>query len=415
MQYKKTGWLKKVMKYSQYYNLSSTTFLYLTRDEYRKTTILKRFSLSNLNHAEAEKRLDGCYRLLCLFDDGAILLQKEYGGAQSLIKLCPKTLETLSSQAWTQGGDVAAVGNHRFFVIKHQSYLNKNTPTSCDVVFYEQQGTVFIESHTAKLPLTAQTAYANISSVVNLGKNRYGCHLRGHNTDEFSIQLFDVDIENKTISPAGMIQPKIQQRGAGSAASGCIELLPKGQFLTYHECHDHVQIWDSQTLQCIREWSWSEVGPQTQDFSIWCLKVKPISLTGNVLLYQSNKLYLFNVYSDTTKAIQLKDKLSYFGPLHVLPNGEVLAFIESYLHKDLNSVLHFDTQELVAYRQGMGAYNFGKQRAYRFFDTTIELPVELTEHILSYAFTGETLSAASQQASQDAFDNDNKPSACVIV
>ncbi|MFC3909342.1 hypothetical protein ACFORL_09695 [Legionella dresdenensis] len=396
--------------YSKYYNLSSTAFLYFTQVEVgnRKTTVLKRFSISNLKLVQAEKRLAGCYRLLCIFDDGAILLHKEGDGKQPLIKLCPDTLKILSFQFWEHQGDVAAIGNNRFFVITHQSSFLSNKQIPYDVVFYEQQEKVFIESHTAMLPLKSRTACAFIKSVINLGKNRYGCHLCGYNTDEFSIQIFDIHFDNKTITPIGMIQPVRQFRSASFVATGCIELLPKGKILTYHEHDNNAQIWDSQTLECIHDWSWPELGSKMQAFSVSNLKAKPILLTGNVLLYQFDKLYLSNIYTGITKAIQLNGKPSYYGPLHVLPNGEVLAFIYDY-----NTVLHFDTKELAAYRERMGSYNLSKHRAYRFFDKTIELPEELTEHIMSYAFTTETLSAASQQASQEAFENDHNT--CVIL
>lgn len=61
----------------------------------------------------------------------------------------------------------------------------------------------------------------------------------------------------------------------------------------------------------------------------------------------------------------------------------------------------------------MGDYAFGQQRAYRFFNT--RLPLEIIEHMMSYAFNPQTQALASQKASKEAFDNDSSSTACQIT
>lgn len=385
--------------YSNYHNISSELVLYITHDEERKTTLLKIFSATDLSVAKAEKMLKHKYSLMCIFEDGTFLLIDDV--TRTLIKLCPRTLETIISQLTDINTNLCAVlDNENFFILKTELTPRDNL-ISAQLTVYQQQDNNYVESFILPLAMETTSQHAEVSTLVSLGKNRFGCHLIGDNTSEFSVVIFDVNLARQTITTVGMITPKQQ-----SVASGKVAIVANGLLLTYHLSHDGVQLWDTNTLQCIKEWNWGNLVSEEDNFSFLYTKIKPIMNTPNLLVYQDLKFFIFNIPTLTAKIIDLASlKLHSYGPMHALPNGELAIFLVSKSNDKLNTVLHFDINELAKYREHMGTYSFSKQTAYRFFDNKVKMPPEITNIILSYAYNSETRFAAYEKASELAFES----------
>lgn len=97
--------------------------------EYIKT-VLKVFSLENINTPLAEKTFSDGYchytdnKIMCILPDGSILFKiiSYISNQTELLKLCPYTLNTLSSQPWKEGQLACYIDNNHFFHIRSDYY-----------------------------------------------------------------------------------------------------------------------------------------------------------------------------------------------------------------------------------------------------------------------------------------------------
>ena len=190
--------------------------------------------------------------------------------------------------------------------------------------------------------------------MLSLGKNRYCSHFCGQNTSEFGVLIFDVNPDTNEVKEIGVIKPKAQHRGSDSTASGSLAVLPNGKLLTYHESNDNVQIWDTETLSCVKEWNWANI-QKPKEFDVWCLKIMSLPDSIYLLVQKGEKFYLFDTDKLVMKPIELAAKVEYYGKHHILPSGQIIAFTKKdALSRDHHvNVMHLDLPEIMRYRKVM--------------------------------------------------------------
>lgn len=250
--------------------------------------------------------------------------------------------------------------------------------------------------------------------IQHITKNRFCCHLRGHNTDEFRILIFEINIKTNQVNELGILKPKAQENGSGSPASGEIVVLSNGQLLTYHDCNDNVQIWDTETLECIKEWNWSDIN-KPADFTVWCLNIWSFPDSIHILVYQGNQMYLFNTDKLQLKQMEFPDKLKPddCGRHQVLANGQILAFVcKDNMDSDHVKIFHFDLKEMIYFREKMTDYKVSKYISQLFLND--RLPAEMTDIIISNAFTSEVEKSVARKAYDD-FDKANEKQNCIVM
>lgn len=377
--------------YSRFYNLPNKTVLYLTWDQAQKHTTLKIFSTDDLITSLAERILKGPHDLLCILSDGSLLLQKHaYGDdrTESLHKICHNTLNTLSTQPWNQAYSAGVIDDKSFFIIKDITDRASEKP-KYSIVIYQWKEIAYVESSNTPLSVYpesfAPTNAGYIGDILQISKNRYSCSIRGHNTDDFRILIFDIDAETNEVHEHGVIQPKSQHPGASSLASGSVVALPNSQLLTYQETYDNVQIWDTNTRTCVKEWDWDDI--QTPEgFSFWLLKIKPFPDSLHLLVHQGEKIYFFNTDKLMMKPIELANAVESTGKHHILPNGQLLAFIKQESNDDDHvNIMHFDLPEIAKLRNIMTE----SQYLVRMFFRRNNIPEHIAKDIYFRAVTPE--------------------------
>jgi hypothetical protein len=233
----------KSVVFRRYYDLPNDQVLYWTQGNNQKTTKLKVFSIHDLKTSIRDKEFNGDYRLLCLFPDGTLLFDNRTDFFhRTLIRICSNTLTDLSTQPWESTNSAAAIDNNHFFIISKDRKKNEKI---CYLTIFKLDNGIFVED--SKTQLSIYPNECEGTKIYSLGQNRYAYHVRGHNTSKFSVFIFDLDPNNKQVQERGVIKPQAQHSGSGSAASGECVVLQNGQLLTYHNCHDHVQIWDTES------------------------------------------------------------------------------------------------------------------------------------------------------------------------
>ena len=396
---------------SRYSVLSNDSLLYLSYNWEKKETTVKIFSVDDLESAQIECLFPNRYELLCTFKNNTFLLktgrpfiEAEIKSNKELLHICSHTLATLSSSITGQEyiGEACVVADNCFFIYQ-QKILSNRSPTNYEMTFYQQQDSVFIKSHVLALELQSQKNGAVAESIIKLKNNRYGCRVLGLNTNEFNIVVFDIDKQKQTVTKIGMITPNAQHKGTlSSLASGNINVLPHGKLITYHSCNDHVQLWDTKSLHCISEWYWEKIVPKDESFPLSHISIRPLADSGNILVYQTEKLFIFNLYRLSMKRITLHVNPSCVIPTLVLSNGDVLLFIDPKENEQYNLITQLTLKEVSEYFGLMGEHNLSKQNAYQFFKN--QLPREISEHIMSFAYTSETYAEASKHASETAVE-----------
>ncbi|MBI2786293.1 MAG: hypothetical protein HYX60_08330 [Legionella longbeachae] len=385
--------------HSQYYPLPENKVLFLTKDQKREATTLKTFLTEALQTHLAENTLKGDWNLVCIFPDGSILLNTR----SKLIKLCPASLNILASQSWIgdlYSNSVGVIDNNTFFAITN----NKTYFLS----IYKWNKDSFIESSKTPLPTQPKNGSATIENVQSLGKNRYSYHWRGHNTSEFRISVFEINPNNNEVQELGVIIPKAQRAGNDSRASGNCIALANGQLLTYHMNYNNVQIWDTKTCTCIKEWSWKNI-QKPNDFKYYretCLKIIPFPDCKNLLIYNSNSahFFLFNTDTQVMKRIKLAHGVAYYGEHHILPNGQVLAFVESE-SPNTTKIVQFDLPEMISYRKLIHE----SQKVAAWFLRKNNCPKPIIQYIFSFAFTSESKALLAKK-----IEEKNEPN-CLIM
>ena len=352
---KSTGIEDGCIIYSQYKSLPDKKVLFLTKDKDKQCTTLKIFSIDDLNTCLVKTILENDWRLLNICPNGSILLQKFNSPRNyTLVKLCSETLNILSSFTWQGTHSLGVIDNDSFFVIKKADDSWKTGQQEQFLHRYKWNENSCMESQKIQLNAHPGTG-GDIVDINSLGNNRFCCHLRGHNTAEFKVLIFDIDPDTNAVEEIGLIEPKAQHEGSGSAASGTVMVLPNGNLLTYHDCHDNVQIWDSKTLKCILEWNWLD-NLIPGHFSIWCVEIKPFPDSVHLMVIQGENIYLFNMKKLEFSLVKFDTQveLELLSPPHILHDGQVIAFFRrgAFSQNTLN-IMHFDLPKIANCRKIM--------------------------------------------------------------
>lgn len=377
----------------QYINLANNQLLLMKSDSspiQGNTSTLKIFSNSDLNHCLIENTFKGDFMFIGICPDNSILFHNIESGSHELVKINPDTLTIISNQYWQTYG-VGIIDNLNIFIIKRdKSEFYTRISNQRHLQLFRWDEKTYVEDKTIKLFTHPKNTTSDMGAIGSLGKSRYFCHIRGHETGEFGILIFEIIKINKEnniyhLKESGLIEPKAHP-GSGRA-SGEIIVLPNGYLLTYHECHHEVQIWDTNTLTCIKEWNWIDIAKpdeMTQNFSVRYCQISPFPDAIHLLILVENKFYLFNIENLTLKNIPMAGLKKYCNRHHLLSNGQVLAFLASSNENTLQ-ISHFDTEEMIYARQRRADYRMSQLICHSFFNS--RFPEEITDYICSYAFT----------------------------
>lgn len=395
--------------YSRFDNLPNKKVLYSTRDRAQRNTTLKIFSTDDLSTSLVERTLKGAFDLLCILSNGSILLQKilfNDDRDESLLKICHNTLDTLSTQPWKRVNAAGAIDDKSFFIVKENSLI-----PGYSIFIYQWKEIAFVES--SNIPLSVypkSVAPINggyIGDIFKISTNRFCCSIRGHNTDDFRVLIFDIDAKTNEVHEHGVIQPKAQFTGTSSSASGSVVALPNGQLLTYHEANDNLQIWDTNTLNCVKEWNWADI-QKPEGFSLWLLKIKPFPDSLHLLVHRGEEIYFFNTDKLIMKQIELTHEIDSIGKHHILPNGQVLAFMK-YEDDDHVNIMQFDLPEIVKLRKIMTE----SQYLVRMFFKRNNFPEHIAKDIYFRAFTPEATQMLARKIADMPDDENN--SRCLVM
>jgi hypothetical protein len=396
--------------WSEYHNLPNKRVLFLTKDSDRNKTMLSIFSVHDFNTTLVEKTLENNWHLLCILPDGSILLNNERFRDNCLIKLCPQSLNVLSTQPWKHAYSAGAINNESFFIIKKDDDNWDSKNPKCSLVLYTWDKDAYVESSKISLAAHPLKSSSSISTMLSLGKNRYCSHFCGQNTSEFGVLIFDVNPDTNEVKEIGVIKPKAQHRGSDSTASGSLAVLPNGKLLTYHESNDNVQIWDTETLSCVKEWNWANI-QKPKEFDVWCLKIMSLPDSIYLLVQKGEKFYLFDTDKLVMKPIELAAKVEYYGKHHILPSGQIIAFTKKdALSRDHHvNVMHLDLPEIMRYRKVMTE----SQHLVRLFFNRNRLPIEITNNILSYTLTPDAKEMLARKVSDSNETENNENQNCL--
>jgi hypothetical protein len=397
--------------YTHYHNLPGKRVLLLTREIDTDTT-LKIFSANDLQTPLKEKvipdsRRQRPYSLSGIFPDGSFLLretERHLDKTASLIRVCPDTLELLSTQDqedYSFFRDAGIINNEHFFVITDRKPGGEHM--LCLLSFDAKNKKYVTISKTSPFA-DLKDLPDRPEKTLSLGKNRYCCAFTTFGKAAFKVVVFDVDPKSHAIKIHGLIAPT-QFKSNMSSPSGRILALPNGRLLTYHEAEsnpeDHLQIWDTEKLICIKDWRWDKIRGQRRITHPPC-QITSFPDSRYLLLSLSNhscgtgELCLFNTDRLTLKLINLPDKTTAYGDHHVLGNGEVLAFMAHLTYNPL-VIEHFDLPEMRDFRERMSAYKmshycvsqgmFGKLHTRT--SALEKLPEDLRKIIAAHAFPSE--------------------------
>jgi hypothetical protein len=238
----------------------------------------------------------------------------------------------------------------------------------------------------------------------------------GHNTAEFRILVFEIDPVTNKVIELGIIEPEAQYRGTSSGASGSYIVLPNSQILTYHECHDNLQIWDTNTpivtkenkntFNCVKEWNWSNI-QMPKDFSVWRLKIMPLPDFTHLIIIKGGRFYLFNIDKGEMKQIVTTPERILTGNHHILPDGRVLILQRNY--KDLSdNNIHIEQLSL---KENMlpkieQAIKQSKLLSIRFFQRETNIPVDVIKIIVKMAFTPDAKEMLARKLPDDVEQSD---------
>lgn len=244
----------------------------------------------------------------------------------------------------------------------------------------------------------------------------------GHSSDEFKVVVFDIDPVAFTIKVNGLIEPK-ELRGHDSCSTGRMIALPNGQLLTYHSAfdypEDHLQIWDTEKLVCLKEWNWRDISKPTNfDGRDFYSQIKCLPDSKHLIMVSSNGIFLFKIETLTMKEINLGKPTVGKTP-HILSNGQVLSFMK-HNYDNILPVMQFDLKEMCDYRKNMSAFKMSEYCvSQRFFTTNIfkDMPQDIVNHIVSYAFSAEAKAEFScvEHDAENKHESENKKGNCIIM
>lgn len=290
-----------------HYDLPQQRVLFISRYLSEEKTTFKIFSINDLNNSLVEKTFNKKCKFLSIVADGSILIYAV--NARKLIKL-DSNLAVLSKQDWIHY-PIAVIDNESFFLIR----VNKH---ALELSVYKWEKESYVEVHNETLQSHAPILNKGIEGIKFLGGNRYCAISKGF---DFYALIFELQA-NYTVKELGVIKPE----GYLGCGNNEITILPTGELLIYNSIGNKVQIWDTETFHCIKEWQFhlESKGNLDDDFKAH-LRVVPFP-DSPYLLVQKKHFYLFHMNTSVLKQIRLTYQP--LGVPHVLPNGQVLAFIQ---------------------------------------------------------------------------------------
>jgi len=397
--------------YSQHYDLPKKRVLFLTHNQEESETTLKIFSIHDLTTCLLEKKFTAFWQLLCIFPDGTLLLNNDRINNNNLMKLCSNSLTVLSTKTLAaQCYPAGVIDNEHFFLVESEDSKH------CVVIYQYRADNHSIEGQRIKLLTSPKSSNSYMYDIQSLGNNRYCCHISDYYTDEFGVFVFEINAKTLEVKELGVITPKAHHNGVCFFASGKITVLPNGQLLTYHEQHDNLQLWDTGTLQCVQEWNWADTAPKKFSVSsISTIRITSFPDSIHLLVQNWQHAFLFNMKSYIMKPITLPNGIAnYAGQTHILPNGEVIAFIEQYKNMAISKIVQFELPEMINYRK-VSEFTTESQHLARLVFNRHGLPVEVTDYIFSYAFTNEAKAILAKKIAEQSDHENQKGQDCFIM
>lgn len=379
------------MNYTSYYNLPKQKVLLLTRDWQEKKTFLKIFSMHNLDNPLFEISLNGRYVLVCLLLNGTILIRSDRVNENQLLTLSPE-LGIIASQAWESENWPAAASDSGFFIIRREFVNSQDSNSGHFLSMYRWNNhchEVFAKIPLGNFPEADCGYFENIQA---LGERRYCSHLRGYKNIGFSLLIFQITPENRVIEES-IIRPGEKNSSNSANASGEYAVLADGKIVTYHSCHPDVKIWDTRTFTCIKKWKWNDI-ITSLDFQPYGLKIIPFPFPQYFLLHNGNNAYLFDLDKMHMKSIELPFLMSNVN-YHILKDTRILVLDNDVIGLVGTHRIHL--KEMLKYHEVIRE----SQLLARLFFNRKYLPVELCNHIFSYAFTTEARSILAKKVDEE--------------
>lgn len=382
MQFTEYGYIE----FTRFVNLSKEHVLLIACDKKSNQTSIKLFKINNLGDCIQQEKFEGRYYFSGLMDPNTFLLSKDQG--YQLIKLKIDSLKIISTIAWSSDNEIHPLSEEYFFAINRVNHL-LGSPFELKFYQWDQNKPILKQ----RISFYQSDTDCGLRSIQSLGNGRFAAHIYGYNSNEFRVLIFEC-----TVNPVSNmfrtqvchnITPAEQGFESGSAASGEILALPNGHLLTYHKHHDGLQIWNTTSGECIKQWYWKNI-KHKKNFASF-IKITSFPDQKNLLIHRKDSLYIFNMNVMTIKRITIKN-LHCLGQHHILPNSNLLAF-HNFKEKgyiDLLKLSHFTIPETQDYQRTLKSYLFAKVLTFLYCAKVLQWPNELTLHIISYAFTPET-------------------------
>lgn len=383
---------------NDYHSLPNRRVLSVTTNEVASQTTLSVSSIDNILNTTATLTLDGRYDVVGVFPDGTFLLQSAHRGGQEnfLSKMCSKKLESLSKQSFKFPDSHCQTGildNDKFFVIQTAiNILDHNN--SYTLKIYEWINEKYIE--TCSTPFVFKTINGMFpTKILSLENNLFCCQFSYTDKNGYQALIFEIDSSTGSIKERDPID--IKSVGLCSHHKDNITALPNNQLLTYCNERDKVQIWDTNTMICSKEWNWKSLQKISEDnFTKHLMFGNVISFPDSIhILFTelySHDLFIMNTINLSVKKIDIGNlKPLSFGGIQILANGKIIILVEERIDKDKKIIKHIliDTPEMIEYRKNQRE-NFHSKAIFAcgLFNTN-GLPRELTQGILGLAFKNE--------------------------
>lgn len=348
-------------------------------NEDKKMTFLTVYSNQNLEKSIFGDLIDGEYHFLSILPDHSLLFNHSTYGEDFLVKISSDNFKIISSQLWRKNHSIGVIDATRFFCIEYEN-------NEFYLIIYHWRGNKFIKDDNKILFSTSLKFDWIKDEIYSLSGHRFGCYVHDENTKEYKILIFEIDPNAYMIKECGNIKPDAQHE------MGNVTILPNRQLLTYDLSKNTTQVWDPYTFCCIYEWDWGKI-KKIKSLPHTLRRILPMPNSVHLLIGDWERLYLFNMKNSTMKHVELNDSLLAHGLHHVLPNGQVLAFMDDsdcYLNHTFFSgchsfkIKHLDIDDILQARKRADR----RENEYilqSFFSSRL-LPKEVSDIIFSYAF-----------------------------
>ncbi|MDP3267450.1 MAG: hypothetical protein Q8M40_00230 [Legionella sp.] len=371
------------ISFTQYVNLSKELVLLIACNETHTETTIKLFKANNLMDCIKQEKFHGRYSFSGSMTPNTFMLSKQY--TRELIKLDTERFKIMTTIVWGNNDDIHALDEEYFFTVNLTS-PKPESPLELRFYQWDDNGPILKQ----KIPLNHEllNGIGSMHSIQSLSNGQFAFHICGDISREFKVLICAFTLNQDTkleMQIRHIITPEKQYLGSESSPTGQILALPNGHLLTYYQNHDGLQIWNTTNGECIRNWCWSDIKPKENFAPI--IKITSFPDQKHLLIHKKDSLHIFNINHLTLKPIIIEN-LNCYGNHHILPDGKLLAFhaFENKNSSNRLSLSHFDTPQIRAYNQ---AYLKAKVLTFLYFANVLNLPDELSLHIISYAFTLE--------------------------